>query len=215
MKVHYKALVSMPVLMLSLGLLAGCSAPESHVSPSFDPNATGTIAVVAEDRTGKIPKYGFLRECEDVFAAKLMAKGYRIAARRDAEAVEKELVILTDDEVVEIGRVLRADAVMIVSITDFGQSSEIRSGEVTYRDVRTRERTTRWETRTVHSAFAAITARLIDLNREILWSGSHRDSCIMPDSEQVGSALRSVAKCLAESFPDRFGEKRASPHQRM
>ena len=212
--VEYVGAASITAFLLSLSLFAGCSAPEAFVSPTFDPNTTQTIAVVAEDRSGKIRSAPFLREIEELFTSGLMAKGYKTVARSNAEAVEKELVILTDDEVVEIGRVLRADAVLIVSITDFGQSSEQRSGQVTSIDVLSGKRSQEYQTRTVHSAFGAITARLINLKREILWSGSHRDTCTIPDSEQVGSAVRSVAKSLAASFPDRFAKQKASHGQR-
>jgi hypothetical protein len=181
------------------------------MSPKFVPENIETIAVIAEDRSGSLRRnqLGFLRSIEDSITVKLFEKGFRVAARRDAEAVEEELKILTDDEIVALGRILGADVVMIASITDVSTSSERkagRSGESI--NIITGERSRyRTSSYTEYTADVALSVRIIALNRETLGSATYRTSRTSRRTAPVEQALTTAATRMAAAFPSRFAEK--------
>lgn len=94
--------------------------PSVTVSPAFNTGRYSRLAVFVEDRTNRLGQGGVTREIEDEFMNAVIQNGYTLADRSNTEQVARELKfqqsVLTEKQIVSIGRLLNVPAVLIVSI---------------------------------------------------------------------------------------------------
>ena len=195
--------LTLPLLLLCVNLFAGCkqlqeiyemSLPRAEytTSPSFDPIKFNKVAILVEDNTRRFRRSGYLRQVEDEFVQAVIRKGYTVATRSDIEQIKKELKFQdsgwTDEDIMEVGRMLNVPAILIVSIND---SSD---------DSRRNSQGTR-----IYYASASIGSRLLNVEKaEILWLASYTGTVRISKSNQRGMALAPVARVVAEAFPNRI-----------
>ena len=158
---------------LDLGTLFGRSVQTSS-KPGFDPQRLDKIAILVE-KGREIPD----RMIEDEFISALLGKNYTIAARSDTQAILKEMQFqksgITDDDAVNLGKVLNVQSVLIVSVT----SLKVNKGK--------------------KQLECGLDARLIGVERsEVLWIGTHSGSGA-PDSENT--LFKKLSAQLADKFP--------------
>lgn len=185
---------------LTLGPLPANRA-RSTVSPAFQPEVYDRVAILVEDRTGRL-RYGgsgegALREVEDEFTSHLIGKGYAVAARgADVDRVLEELRFqrqgVTDRDVQQLGRMLNVPAVLLVSINENSSSSEY----VRYTD---------GSAGTIYWGSGAIGARLISVERgEVLWISSYSTRIQIAQGSEQTRVLAPIAQGVASAFPDRY-----------
>jgi len=142
--------------------------------PGFNAQRLDKIAILVE-KGREIPD----RMIEDEFISALLGKNYTIAARSDTQAILKEMQFqksgITDDDAVNLGKVLNVQSVLIVSVTSLKVNKEKKQLE------------------------CGLDARLIGVERsEVLWIGTHSGSGA-PDSENT--LFKKLSAQLADKFP--------------
>ena len=157
---------------LDLGTLFGRSVQTSS-RPGFNTQGLDKIAILVE-KGGEIPD----RMIEDEFISALLRKDYTIAARSDTQAVLKEMQFqksgVTDDDAVNLGKVLNVQAVLIVSVTSLKVNKKKRLE-------------------------CGLDARLIGVERsEMLWIGTHSGT---GEADNENKLFKKLSAQLADSIP--------------
>ncbi len=111
-------------VLLSMLAAAGCSSThvESSAALGYDFGKIDKIAIV--DVTGRIYNEAAKDRISDLFAMKLMEKGYTFIERKNIKALLKEQQfqssdLASKDNVAKAGRILNVPAIMIISIPKY------------------------------------------------------------------------------------------------
>lgn len=169
------------------------STVKSSPSSAFRPETIGRIAVIG---LGKEEEG--IRVIEDGMTEELLAKGYRLATRRDIERVFEELRLqratnaLTEQEVASLGRKLGVQALLIVNPWEWDVTRCI-TRHVHYLGTS--------EPKYFYAAKVGIAARLVALDAEILWSGSAAEEQDVDSQPTPKAFLRNAASSLGAAFP--------------
>jgi hypothetical protein len=177
--------------------------PETSQDSSFDPKQLTKLAVLV---VGSGPSRGLARGnrdtltdqqrlVEDEFVEILLQKGYSLVSRSDIQAVIKEQRFqksgLTEDNAVDVGKLLNVPAVLVVSVTTFSAENQVNQ--------RTRK--------SFLVGIATLGARLVSVESgAIWWSGTHGETRAINGRAEARDVLAYVAKNVAAAFPDRGAE---------
>ena len=204
---HLRHILLTPLfLAITLGL-SGCMdvppnyAPEVLRKPQAFQPATGTplpnfaaanitkIAVVGVDGSG--PDTAMLEGIVDEeFAAELIRKGYTTASRKDVQKVQKELDFqtrsgLTDSNAAAMGKMLNAQAIVIISFSGNGKKFIYRHREYARFNIR-------------------CSARMLTVqSTEMLWVGSKDIAEDLPVETIGPSYIASIIREVAAQIPSR------------
>ena len=142
--------------------------------PGFNTQRLEKIAILVE-RDREIPD----RMIEDEFIRVLLSKNYTVVARSDTQAILKEMQFqksgLTDDDAVNLGRVLSVQAVLIVNVTDLKVTRDRKQLQ------------------------CSMGVRLIGVEKsEVLWIGTHSGS---GSADNENKLLKKLSAQLADSIP--------------
>jgi hypothetical protein len=194
-------------------LLAGCTFSTTPVtfdpdaSPArrlaaanFDPSRLRRLTVLVRNETGRSIVPGVLRKMDDEFSYALIGKGYELLARADLDVVLNEITLdrlgLTESRAAQIGRMVNAEAVLVVSVTSIDvcvEHATVYTGKHRPPHIQP-----------IFCTRAAVSARLIDVSSSnVLWLASHTGEGRSWRSEDTVGLIPTVAIDVARAFPTR------------
>lgn len=186
----------------------GCAALEMESTPQwtftgdFEARRAERVVIVTDAPVPALRdssvRHSVTRRVEDEASRLLIPKGYRLASRSDLDHVLSELTLQSSDwsaqDAVQVGRLMNVDAIVILSIVEYGH----------VREQRTFQQQGRPETVWVMTGVAEVNGRYIDVESgEALGVGSTRVQRGIDREGDVTGLVLEATRRLVGDFPSR------------